>query len=120
MGRALFFDDFFIIYISQSGMPSHHGGKISSHCGKFGPIEENCFLFSSFKIFVHNNLLKGALKMKNGFAKEKLKRLLIEVRELMEIISSHERTKNQNLMSKYEMLFLKSLGSFNAGEVWRG
>jgi len=58
--------------------------------------------------------------MKNGFAKEKLKRLLIEVRELMEIISSHERTKNQNLMSKYEMLFLKSLGSFNAGEVWRG
>jgi len=57
--------------------------------------------------------------MKNGFAKEKLKRLLIEVRELMEIVSSHERNKNQNLMSKYEMLFLKSLGNFNAREVWR-
>lgn len=57
--------------------------------------------------------------MKNGFAKEKLKRLLIEVRELMEIVSSHERAKNQNLMNKYEMLFLRSLGSFKAEEVWR-
>ena len=57
--------------------------------------------------------------MKNGFAREKLKHLLIEVRELMEIVSGHERTTNQNLMNKYEMLFLKSLRNFKAEEVWR-
>ena len=77
-------------------------------------------MFSFFvQDFEHNNFFYGVLKMKNGFAREKLKHLLIEVRELMEIVSGHERTTNQNLMNKYEMLFLKSLRNFKAEEVWR-
>lgn len=58
--------------------------------------------------------------MKNDFSKEKLKCLLKEVKELMEIVSVDERIKNKRLMNKYVSLFFESLSSFKAVEVWRG
>ena len=58
--------------------------------------------------------------MKNDFSKEKLKCLLKEVKEFMEIVSVDERIKNQRLMNKYISLFVESLNCFKADEVWRG
>lgn len=57
--------------------------------------------------------------MKNEFSKELMKQLLIEVRELMEMISAGERFNNNRLMKKYESLFIQSLKFFKAEEVWR-
>ena len=57
--------------------------------------------------------------MQNGFTEVKVKDLLREVKELMEIVSVNERVKNQRLMSRYVFLFAMSLPQFNAEEVWR-
>lgn len=57
--------------------------------------------------------------MKNDFSKEQMKQLLIEIKELMEVVSVKERYSNENMMKKYVSLFVESLFYFNPEEIWR-
>ena len=57
--------------------------------------------------------------MKKEFSYKQMKKLLIEIKNLMEVVSVKERHSNELLMKKYESLFIESLFYFNPEEVWR-
>lgn len=57
--------------------------------------------------------------MKKDFSYKQMKGLLIEIKNLMEVVSVNERHSNELLMKKYESLFIESLFYFNPEEVWR-
>ena len=57
--------------------------------------------------------------MKNDFSKEQMKQLLLEIKDLMEVVSVRERYSNEFLMENYVQVFIFSLIHFGRGEIWR-
>lgn len=57
--------------------------------------------------------------MKNDFSKEQMKQLLLEIKDLMEVVSVKERYSNELLMENYVQVFIFSLIHFGRGEIWR-
>lgn len=55
------------------------------------------------------NFLNGGIRMKNDFSKEQMKQFLIEIKDLMEVVSVKERYSNELLMENSTMYeFLSS------------
>ncbi len=93
-------------------------GRVHPMMGNWRFFRKFVFYFLS-KIILSLNFLNGGTRMKNDFSKEQMKQLLIEIKNLMEVVSVKERHSNELLMENYVQVFIFSLIHFGRGEIWR-